>query len=366
MKILLLGECSNLHWTLAQGLRLLGQDVTVVSDGSRWMGNPRDINLSRKSYGAYDSVKYLYDIYKNRGKLKDYDIVQIKNPIFLDLKAEKNLSFYRFLKKHNRKVFLGAFGTDYYWIKTCLDKQTFRYSDYYTGDKPTGFAMAEIHRKNWMGTVKQHLNEEIAETCDGIIACLYEYYVSYCNLYKDKLTFIPEPVNTDELAFKQKGVADLLRFFIGIQSDRSQIKGTDVLYRILQEIHQKYSEKCTIEKVESLPYREYIQKMNDSDVILDQLYSYTPSMNALGAMAQGLVAVGGAEPESYEILNETENKPIINVLPNEEDIFTKLEQLVLNKDRIPELSLQSRLFVDKHHNYKKVAQQYLDFWTSRS
>ena len=35
MKILLIGEASNLHWTLAEGLRANGHTVTVVSHGSR-------------------------------------------------------------------------------------------------------------------------------------------------------------------------------------------------------------------------------------------------------------------------------------------------------------------------------------------
>lgn len=43
MKILLLGEYSNVHWTLAQGLRALGHSVTVVSDGDGWKNYPRDI-----------------------------------------------------------------------------------------------------------------------------------------------------------------------------------------------------------------------------------------------------------------------------------------------------------------------------------
>lgn len=33
MKILLLGEYSNVHWTLAEGLRQLGHEVTVASNG---------------------------------------------------------------------------------------------------------------------------------------------------------------------------------------------------------------------------------------------------------------------------------------------------------------------------------------------
>ena len=45
MKILLLGEYSNVHATLAEGLRMLGHDVTVASNGDFWKNYPRDISL---------------------------------------------------------------------------------------------------------------------------------------------------------------------------------------------------------------------------------------------------------------------------------------------------------------------------------
>ena len=47
MKILLLGDYSNYHRALSLALRKLGHDVTVASDGSRWMDTGRDIDLSR-------------------------------------------------------------------------------------------------------------------------------------------------------------------------------------------------------------------------------------------------------------------------------------------------------------------------------
>ena len=36
MKILLLGDYSNVHATLALGLRALGHKVTLASDGDTW------------------------------------------------------------------------------------------------------------------------------------------------------------------------------------------------------------------------------------------------------------------------------------------------------------------------------------------
>ena len=135
------------------------------------------------------------------------------------------------------------------------------------------------------------------------------------------------------------------------------------MLRALQRLHDKYPTQCEIIKAESVPYEEYQHLMDTSDVILDQLYSYTPAMNALLAMAKGLILVGGGEPENYEILDEKELRPIINVLPDEEDVFCKLEELVLRPERLKQLSAESRLYVERHHDHRKVAAQYIDFWT---
>ena len=61
---------------------------------------------------------------------RNYDIVQLINPVFFDVKAARLLPVYNYLKRNNGKVFLGAFGVDTFWINTCLDGKTFRYSDF--------------------------------------------------------------------------------------------------------------------------------------------------------------------------------------------------------------------------------------------
>jgi glycosyltransferase involved in cell wall biosynthesis len=361
MKILLLGEYSNLHSTLAEGLKLLGHDVTVASDGCKWMENDRDIDLSRSGFDFYNSVKYLGEVHNKFRKFKDFDVVQIKSPSFLDLTIKRNLNFYRFLLKNNTKVFLGAFGTDYFWEKACLENKTLRYSDLFIGDKPL-----DIYKCEWQESQFKEANIEIAETCNGIISCLYEYYKSYEPYYKNKLEYIPLPINTDLLPFKQKGKEqDEIKFFIGIQKLKTKLKGTDILLDALMEIQSAYPKEVVINKVTSLPWSQYVKTMSESDVILDQLYSYTPAMNGLIAMSQGLVLVGGGEPEMYDLLNENDNYPIINVYPSKEDIYDKLEKLILDKNNIPEISSNGRKFIEKHHSYIKVAQQYVDFWNSK-
>jgi S-adenosylmethionine:tRNA ribosyltransferase-isomerase len=93
MKILLIGEYSNVHWTLAEGLRALGHDVTVASEGDDWKNYPRDIDLRREGLGSNSLLKRLKGTIRFIGKvariwpqLRGYDVVQLINPVFLDFR----------------------------------------------------------------------------------------------------------------------------------------------------------------------------------------------------------------------------------------------------------------------------------------
>lgn len=365
MKILLLGEYSCVHWTLAEGLRSLGHEVCVVSGGDFWKNYPCDISIVRRNYGKLEGLRYMGEILANLPRFRGYDVVQIINPCFFELKASKNKILYDYLRRNNKKVFLGAFGNDYYWVNACLDGHTFRYSDFAIDGKPRVTPYTEKEIKDWIGSEKEQVNRYMAETCDGIIACLYEYWASYAPKFPEKTAFIPLPINSDLILERPTKTPEKANFFIGIQRDRSHVKGTDIMERALDRLAADYPEQCTVRKAVSVPYPQYKEMLDASDIILDQIYSYTPAMNALLGMAKGMVAVSGGEPENYEILNEPHLRPIVNIMPNEEDIYRQLEQLVLHPERIPLLQQQSIEYIRKHHTHEKVAQRYLDFWQSR-
>ncbi len=363
MKILLIGEASNLHWTLAEGLRALGHSVTVASHGSHWLNNRRDISIVRHGYDLFHSIQYVVDIARHLPQMRGYDIVQITNPIFFDLRPEKNLAIFKYLKRQNKKIFLDALGIDHYYVKACLDGKTFRYSDFFVGDHPLQHPAREKMLAAWIGGPNERPNIEMAREANGIIACLYEYYMAYQPEYAGKLAYIPIPIDLSKNPFCPiRETPEVVKFFIGIQRHRTVIKGTDILLDVLQEVHAKYPKESLIHQVVSVPFDEYHRRLRDSHVILDQLYSYTPATNALAAMARGIVAVSGAEPEFYRFIGEEHLHPIINVLPDRNDIFHKLEQLILHREQLPRLSAESRQFVEKYHDHIQVARQYLDFW----
>jgi glycosyltransferase involved in cell wall biosynthesis len=365
MKILLLGEYSNVHWTLAEGLRQLGHEVTVVSDGDVWKNYPRDIDLRRKGRSKWSGLRYYADVCRLMPKLKDFDVVQLINPVFLELKAERIGPFYRRVRRQNRSLFLGAFGMDHYWVKAGMDCRTFRYSDFNMGNHVRENADNRIWIADWLEGPKGKLNELVACDCDGIISGLYEYDASYRPYFPDKLRFIPFPIDLSSLTPKAVRDDKKMRCFIGVQRGRDAYKGTDIMLKALERVQREFPESCEIVKVESVPYAEYERLMNNSDVLLDQLYSYTPGMNALLAMGKGLVVVGGGESENYEILCERELRPIVNVEPNEESVYEALRHLAEHREEIAGLSRQSVAYIRKHHDHVSVAQRYLDFWTEQ-
>lgn len=363
MKILLIGEYSNVHWTLAEGLRSLGHEVTVVSDGDSWKNYRRDISLVRRNTSLAATVSYAGQLLSMLPRWRGYDVVQVINPMFLSLKAERIFPVYRYLRRHNGRVFMGAYGMDYYWVHICRTTGTFRYSDFNIGKtlRTNPEALAEV--ADWVGTAKERLNRFMATDCDGIPAGLYEYYACYRQVFPVKTCYIPFPVNLSEVKPATAPAAGKIRFFIGIQRHRSAYKGTDVMLRALERLHDAYPDRCEIVKAESVPYPVYRNLMDGCHVLLDQLYSYTPAMNGLLAMAKGMVLVGGGEEEAYRLLGEGRLRPIVNVEPDEDDVYCKLEQLVLHPDRIAERAAQSRELVEKYHDHVKVAGCYVDFWS---
>ncbi len=364
MKILFVNDASNFHRTLAKALKEMGHIAVVASGGSGMMHTERDINI-RRSETKFGGIKYLYNILRVLPHLKGYDVVHITNPNVLQLRPWLNRLIFKYLKANNSKIYLSALATDYNYVKACVECEKFKYSDFRIGNAPSPYSLAfpETERK-WLKPKMRRLTDYIIKNIDGAISCLYEYNITYSDLIPDKLMYGGIPIDMQEANYTPiDKEPEKVRFFIGIQSSRTILKGTDIMLTALKKITEKYPNKSEMCIVSDLPYSQYIEKMNGFHVLLDQLYSYTPATNALVAMAKGLVVFSGGEPEYYEFIGEMDNHPIINVSPCEpDDVEKKLEWIILNKHLIPKLSRDSHEFVAKHNDSRIVAQRHIDFW----
>ena len=365
MKILFLGDASMAHYTLSRGLRKLGHESVVISEKQRWRKFPQDIILDRKP-GMWGSLKYLLQVLLLLPKLRGYDIVQLVGPNFMALRKGRLRWIYDYLRRHNKRVIMTALGVDYYWVHGCCDLKLFEYSDFNVDSSDRREISPYVRKlyEDWTMPENKEFNEYMARTCDAIVPVLFEYWQCYQQYWKDKTVFIPLPMIMEDNTPNDFRVGDKIRFFLGIQKSRSEYKGTDIMQKALEDVVAKYPEKAEFTVVENMPYSEYVKTLEGYDVLLDQLYGYSPAMNALLSMSKGLVCVGCGEPEHYQILGETELRPIVNVKPSYESVYKELENLILHPERIPELKRQSVEYVRRHHHYITVARRYEEFYRS--
>ena len=174
------------------------------------------------------------------------------------------------------------------------------------------------------------------------------------------------PIDTKTITPKYiDQIPEIITLFLGRHRDRQAEKGTDRIEQVAKAIVEKYPNRCRLDIVENLPYDEYLSRLRNAHVVLDQLYSYTPATNALLAMAMGLNTLSGGEDDFYNFIGETELRPTINAVPNNETLFSIFNDVVAHPEKLITRSREGRLFVDKHNDSQVVAQRFINFWLKK-
>lgn len=356
MTVLLLGEYSNVHHTLCEALRRAGHEVLLISDGDGWKDYPRDIDLHRRLSGPFGSLIYLCELAKLLPRMRGYDVVQLINPQVLYLKPRWNRWFFDYLKRHNRIVSLGCFGDDYYVVTRMQQKDFLAYTDFVAGDSIIDHALNRQRIQTWCDPERRALTEHAVAQADCLMACLYEYYKVYEQEgFGAKLHYLPLPVES----IKEKGKGknrenSAVRVLLAIQKQRGPMKGTDQIEPLLVRLAKEYPDQIDLHRIESVSFEQYCQEVDAADVIVDQLYSYTPAMTALEAMRRGKVVISGGE--RYELEGVCYEAPVINLRPfADEENYQKLHETLLDRNKIAQLSEDSQAYVVKYHDADLVA-----------
>lgn len=364
-KILLMADYSNFHNTLAKGLRKLGCDVTVVSDGSAFMECDRDVDISRKP-GKIGGVLYATNLYGPlHSKLKGYDIVSYRNPDFLDLKPKRILWFLKRMLKENKVNVLSAITTDVPFLDMLEHPESpLAYSEWFINGRPNRLYLQDKAQwDGWHAPEMKKLHSYFYKNIDGAVSALYEYHLSIKRHFpEEKIAFGGLPIDTENIQYKDMGTPRKVRVFLGRDRRRKLQKGSDFLEIAAKNVVAKHPDKAEFILLENRPRQEYMDVMRSCHILLDQIYSYTPATMALEGMASGLVAVTGGEPEFYDFIGEKENFPIVNAPLEVEQLEKVIEQLILSPNLLSERGKRSREFVCKHHDVEMVASRYLNHW----
>lgn len=360
MRILFLGDYSNLHACLAAELRRRGHQVTVISDGGRYMRTSSDYLLVRDA-GLKGGLKYIAEVATLLPKLKDYDVVQLINPNFFSLKPAKIKYIFDFLRRRNRSVFLTLAGNDYFFVKNCLEGKMFRFSEFMVGNNPTEYELTSRHGQKWCCEENRRLNSYIYDRIDGAMSVLPEYDMAARPLLGERLVFTNIPIDFSSLPFRELKIEGPVKFFIGIREGMEVQKGTGRLLEICHRLETKYPGKCVTEVARNLPLNVYLQRMADSHVVLDQLYSYSPGTNGFQAMALGRVAATGGQLEYFRYIGETENRALLPLSPLE-DTEAQLSNLINNPEIMTVMGREGRRLVETYNDVKIVADKFEQHW----
>lgn len=379
MKILLLGEYSRLHNSLKEGLVALGHDVKIVGTGDKFKMFPVDYSIAAKTCNKYNWTKLVCSAIR---KLTGFDLE----------KTERAIRFYKLLPKlkgfdHVQLINSDALET-YPFLARLLYKKLFAFiknrsllicgdetpvvSYQLTGELEysvlTPYLLDNSLRKTFHYSLKYQKKgyrktfTYLVENCQKRITSDLDYEIPMQKMGYST-TFIPNPINTDRLKHQELVIADKIVIFLGINRLSHLKKGIPYFEEALARIQEKQYKTIEIITTENLPYAEYMSRYQKAHIILDQVHAYDQGYNALEAMAQGKVVFTGAENEFLQHYQLAEDEVCINALPDAIKIAEKLSYLVEHPEKIIEISIKARNFIEKEHEYKRIAQQYLDCWT---
>lgn len=370
LKVLLLGDASNFHHTLAEGLSRLGQDVTVASEGGRWMNLERDIDTSRPLPGKLGGMAlWLRLLGGMRKRFTGFDVVSIHSPGFLSLRPGRIRAIYDYILARNRGVFHSVLGTTPSYVRECLaDDSVLPYNEFRIFGEPSPLSRAcPGLTDSWLAAPLDNLEKRVNSTILGGVTALWEYDAVLRRIMPgEKIAYGGIPIDTS--AVEMTGIPekiDKVRIFLGRHKHRTLEKGTDILETAAREVVERHPGRAELVIVENRPYAEYLGLLRSAHIVLDQLYSYTPATNALLAMAMGLTTVSGGDERYYDFIGEKEMRPVLHVEPSFESAREVIERAVLHPELLRARGLEGRKFVEKHNDTEIVARRNLDFWRRR-
>lgn len=361
MRIALLGEFSGVHKYLKDGLLQLGHDVILVADGDGWKQfDGADFPLSRKKdKGGFfrflaHADAHVFVPARIRRKIVNYDVVQFMSATMLS--ALTGGCTYEWVARHNKVFSLLLGGADY------VDIAGYRMGlyDYYPYDYDKSY-LRQYDGRTLRGALNIRRDRHAISCADAIIPVSFDYAKNYAAVYGVKEDVIPFPINTDKLVYHENRVGRKVVFYHGINRLTAE-KGTPKIIEALRKLESKYPNDIEVIINQRLPYAEYLRALERTNVLLDQCIGIDLGMNACITMAMGKVVMARQTPDTAKTFGiET---PVIEIIPDSRQIFSQLEYILDNKNKITEIGYQSRQYIEKRHHYIKVAQQYIDRWKS--
>ncbi len=358
MRILLIGEFSGVHQNLAIGLRLLGHEVLIASNQDGGKGYDCDLlipNPRKKRFKAFYQVAQI---------ARKFDVIQLMVDGVLGERFGAYLPFIFLLRKNSKKLFMCSAGCDYRF--------------HTQGKKELQIPLFEELQKagettydNFSSKIRNNI---FCKLVDGIIPLQLEYYAAYKDHPKCTKPIL-FPFDASCIEHSTEAVKKTpLNFYHGASKKRSGFKGSSHIEAAFKKASKIYPETQAKFLINDLvPFEEYKKIIQDTGVLFDQTNGKTYGMNVLLGWAQGKivgVSLNINDPQWQEWIKlvgiNPNDVPFVPTLsPNSENILKAIDQtLALSQEELILNSEKARAFVEKYHDPKKIAEQFISTWTT--
>lgn len=377
MKILLVGEYSNLHNSLKKGFTDIGIEASIIGDGDGFKKFNVDYSIRARFLELPIISKFknaLYTFFKidltklERGirffcllpKLKEFDVVQLINEKPIQTIPRFELFLLKKIIKQNKKTFLLCCGADTFTAKHMI-KQQDKYNILTPYFKNKKLKSHFEYVFDYLKPSHQKIHTYLLQHTNGIIASDIDYVEPLIN-HPNYKGLIPNPINSTLLNSKTLFNYPI-NILLGINRGNYYAKGINYFEEALIEVKKRIDEnKIKIIVSENVPYNNYIKLINDSHIILDQVYSFDQGYNALEAMAKGKIVFTGAETSFLEHYNLKEDNVCINAKPDVKYLTEKLILLIEDIDELKRINKNAQSFIKEHHNHVLIAKKYISVY----
>lgn len=362
MKVLLVGEFSNVHNTLQQGLRELGVTVDTLNAGDGYRKFHSDIrpvviknHFIRKQYNDI-FVSYLSH---------KYDVIQFMHECEWGRVPGLNLKAAVPLARNARLSVLLSAGCNWEYFKYGKEKvgispceECLKYDC-----KGQCYKVHQCH--HYHSSVERKVQYAMQKTVKMIVPMCYEYDVcDKSGPFADKVVHsIGMPIKTAvQGTFAPTDPSKKLIVYHPL--NRRGFKGTVMVEKAFDILREKFGDTVEFVIQGGMPYEQYTQFIRQVDIIVDQKNDVTFGMASLQAMAERKILITGnyrnriSDPD-YAYLKSA---PAFELGTTVEEIVNNIASVIERRSEFDTLREKGAAYVRANHDYKKIARQFLDLY----
>ena len=357
MKVLLVGEASGVHRNLKRGLEQLGVECLHLVQLDRPSGREFDGAFAPDWTGVSGGIARNLAPYLRIAALPRFDVINFVNTITTVVGLKAKYHDLPLLRSKARLMSYYALGCDE--LGLIRRNPALPYA-------PCASCLAS--------------GEMLGRDCEAFLNPRFERSMQLANMYMDFAACSMVEYSGVEPAFPGNFVSiqfpvDVANIpFVPAQArapalivhtpTRRGFKGTDVVLEAIALLG-RHRQDFRFRILEGLAYGDYLREVQQADIVLDQVHSQSPGMNALEMLAAGKIVLTGATALGRSFFPFMQDLPVVDAPPQASALAQALSTLLDRREDFPMLAAEGRSYVERNHGLLKVATLFKEEWKSR-